>query len=87
VLLVSTAEVDEYLARLDEPARSTRERLRRSILAVVHHAEEGIADGCPAVRLGGRVVAGFAAFTNHLYYFRHSGSTLAELRSDLTGTP
>jgi hypothetical protein len=87
VLLVSTAEVDEYLARLDEPTRSTLERLCRSILAVVHHAEEGIANRCPAVRLGGRAVAGFAAVTNHLCYLRHRGSTLAELGSELTGAP
>jgi len=83
--LMSAAEIDEYLAQLDEPKRSTLEHLRRSILAVVPNAEQGISYRCPAFRVGGRVIAGFAAFTNHLSYLPHSGSTLAELGDELTG--
>ena len=32
-----------------------------------------------------KVVAGFAAFTNHLSYLPHSGSVLSELADDLAG--
>ena len=55
-------EVDAYLAGLEEQKLSTLEAVRRSILAVVHDAEEGISYGMPAFRVGGKVVAGFAAF-------------------------
>ena len=39
---MSSAEVDKYLADLDEPKRSTLQRLRQTILDVVPEAEEGI---------------------------------------------
>jgi uncharacterized protein YdhG (YjbR/CyaY superfamily) len=39
----------------------------------------------PAFRLHGKVVAGFAAFTNHLSHLPHSGSVLSELVDDLAG--
>ncbi len=39
----------------------------------------------PAFRLQGNVIAGFAAFKNHLSYLPHSGSVLSELSDDLAG--
>ncbi|KRE53834.1 iron chaperone [Phycicoccus sp. Soil748] len=72
-------EVDAYLALLEEPKKSTLEALRRSILEVVPDAQECISYGMPAFRVGGKVVAGFAAFTNHLAYLPHSGTVLADL--------
>ncbi len=41
--------------------------------------------GTPAFRLGGKVVAGFAAFKNHLSYLPHSGSVFDEMAGELTG--
>jgi uncharacterized protein YdhG (YjbR/CyaY superfamily) len=82
---VSREEIDAYLARLDEPKRSTLAALRRTILEIVPEAEEGIAYGMPAFRVHGKVVAGFAAFTRHLSYLPHSGSVLPELSSELAG--
>jgi uncharacterized protein YdhG (YjbR/CyaY superfamily) len=39
----------------------------------------------PAYRLRGKVVAGFAAFKNHLSYLPHNGSVFAEIADDLAG--
>jgi uncharacterized protein YdhG (YjbR/CyaY superfamily) len=80
---MSSAEIDRYLADLEEPKRSTLQQLRQDILDVVPEAEQGISYGVPAFRLRGRVVAGFAAFKNHLSYLPHSGSVLPELHQDL----
>jgi len=82
---VTTAEVDDYLATLDEPKRSTLEALRRSILRVVPDAEQCISYGMPAFRVDGRVVAGFAAFKNHLSYLPHSGDVLEDVADRLDG--
>jgi uncharacterized protein YdhG (YjbR/CyaY superfamily) len=82
---VTAADVDEYLASVDEPKRSTLEAVRRTILEVVPDAQECISYGMPAYRVEGKVVAGFAAFTRHLSYLPHSGSVLAELADDLAG--
>ncbi len=75
--------VDDYLAALDEPKRSTLEALRATILEIVPEAEQGISYGVPAFRVQGKVVAGFAAFKNHLSYLPHSGSVFPELGAEL----
>ena len=82
---MSEHEVDEYLAGLEEPKRATLEDLRRTILEIVPDAEQGISYGMPAFKVGGKVVAGFAAFKRHLSYFPHSGSVLPELADELSG--
>jgi uncharacterized protein YdhG (YjbR/CyaY superfamily) len=82
---MTTDEVDAYLAALEEPKRSTLEALRRSIRAVVPEAEEGMSYGVPAFRVNGQVVAGFAAFKNHLAYLPHSGEVLARLGDQVSG--
>lgn len=81
---MSAEEIDAYLSELDEPKRSTLETLRASILKVVPEAQQCISYGLPAFRIGGKVVAGFAAFKNHLSYLPHSGSVLDQLRDELS---
>ncbi len=75
--------MDQYLAGLEEPKRSTLEQLRRTILEVIPEAEEGIAYRMPAFKVKGKVVAGFAAFKNHLSYLPHSGSVFPELKEEV----
>ena len=82
---VSRAEIDEYLAGLEDPKRSTLDKLRVAILNVIPDAEEGISYGLPAFRVGGKVVAGFGAFKNHLSYLPHSGSVFPVLGDQLDG--
>jgi len=82
---MSAEEIDEYLAEVPEPKRSTLQQLRRDILAVVPDAEECISYRTPAFRVEGKVVAGFAAFKNHCAYLPHSGSVLAALGDELAG--
>jgi uncharacterized protein YdhG (YjbR/CyaY superfamily) len=82
---MSQQEVDAYLARLDEPKRTTLQQLRRTIRSIVPEAEEGISYGMPAYRLQGKVIAGFAAFKNHLSYVPHSGSVFAEIPDEVAG--
>jgi len=80
---VSAEEVDAYLRDLEEPKRSTLETVRRTILEVSPEAEQVISYGVPAFRVGGKTVAGIAAFKNHLSYVPFSGSVLGELADEL----
>jgi uncharacterized protein YdhG (YjbR/CyaY superfamily) len=80
---VSTEDVDEYLRGLDEPKRSTLEALRRTILEIVPDAEQVVSYRVPAFRVDGRIVAGFAAFKDHLSYLPFSGSVLPALAGEL----
>ena len=82
---MSEADIDGYLAALDEPKRSTLEVLRRSILEVLPDVEQCLSYGTPAFKVHGKTVAGFAAFKQHLSYLPHSGSVLPALRNDLAG--
>jgi uncharacterized protein YdhG (YjbR/CyaY superfamily) len=82
---VSAAEIDEYLRDVDEPKRGTLQAMRGMILEVVPEAEEGISYRVPAFRVHGKVVAGFAAFKDHLSYLPFSGSVLGQLGDELRG--
>ena len=80
---MTAREIDRYLAALEEPKRSTLAALRTSILEVVPDAEQCISYGLPAFKVGGKVVAGFAAFKHHLSYLPHSGSVLTAMGDDV----
>ncbi len=81
---MSAAEIDAYLNQLDEPKRSTLSQLRRDILAAIPDAQQCISYAMPAFKVGGKTIAGFAAFKNHLSYLPHSGSVFREMTEDLT---
>jgi len=82
---LSAEDVDKYLQGIDEPKRTTLEALRRTILEVVPDAEQVISYKVPAFRVEGRIVAGFAAFKDHLSYLPFSGSVLPALASEFEG--
>ena len=82
---MSATDVDEYLRGVDEPKRSTLQALRRTILEIVPDAEQVISYQIPAFRVGGKTVAGFAAFKDHLSYLPFSGSVLGQLAGELEG--
>ena len=82
---MTDSEVDAYLRALEEPKRGTLEALRRTILEIVPDAEQVISYRVPAFRVGGKTVAGFAAFKNHLSYLPFSGSVLPQLADELQG--
>jgi len=82
---LSAEDVDEYLRGIEEPKRSTLEALRGTILEIVPDAEQVISYKVPAFRVEGRIVAGFAAFKDHLSYLPFSGSVLPELAGELEG--
>jgi uncharacterized protein YdhG (YjbR/CyaY superfamily) len=80
---VSAEEIDQYLDALQEPKRTTLAQLRQTILDVLPEAEQGMSYGLPAFKIGGRTIAGFAAFKNHLSYLPHSGSVFPQLQDEL----
>jgi uncharacterized protein YdhG (YjbR/CyaY superfamily) len=82
---VSAANVDAYLLALDETQRTTLCALRATLHELLPDAEECISYGIPGYRVDGHVVAGFAAFRNHLSYFPHSGSVIPQMSRELRG--
>jgi uncharacterized protein YdhG (YjbR/CyaY superfamily) len=82
---VSAEEVDEYLRGVEEPKRSTLQTLRATILEIVPEADQVISYNVPAFRVDGKIVAGFAAFTDHLSYLPFSGSVFGQLGDELAG--
>lgn len=78
-------EITAYLSAIDEPKRTTLQRLRVTIGEILPSADEGLSYRVPAFRLEGKAVAGFAAFKHHLSYLPFSGSVFAELEDELAG--
>ena len=76
--------VEEYLAAVPAPARSTLNKMRATIRSVVpSEASETISYGIPAFRHNG-VLVWFAAFSNHCSLFP-TASVIAEFKSELKG--
>jgi uncharacterized protein YdhG (YjbR/CyaY superfamily) len=82
---MSAEEVDQYLRGVEEPKRTTLQTLRRTILEIVPEAEQVISYRVPAFRVDGKIVAGFAAFKDHLSYLPFSGSVLGQLGDEVAG--
>jgi uncharacterized protein YdhG (YjbR/CyaY superfamily) len=75
--------VDEYLASVPEPARSTLNKIRSTIRsAVPSEATEAISYGIPTIKYKGSLLA-FAAFTNHCSVFPMSYAVMGELEKEL----
>ncbi len=76
-------DVDEYLAHVPEPARSTLEKVRAMIQsAAPADATEVISYQIPTFNYNGGLVA-YAAFSNHCSLFPMSGAVLRALKKDL----
>jgi len=79
------SEVDEYLARVPEPARSTLNRIRAVIRsAVPPEATEVISYGMPAFRYKGALM-GYAAFPNHCGLYPMDPAVIVAFRDELKG--
>ena len=80
---VVPTSVDEYLAGVPEPARSTLNKVRAAIRsAVPPEATEAISYRIPTFRYKGALVA-FAAFSNHCSFFPMSSSLIETFKSEL----
>ncbi len=76
--------VDEYLAIVPEPARSTLVKVRATIRAAAPaETTESISYGMPMFKYKGMLV-GFAAFSKHCSLFPGAGP-IAELQDELKG--
>jgi len=76
--------VDQYLAAVPEPARSTLSRIRAAIRsAAPSEATEVISYGMPAFRHKG-VLVWFAAFSDHCSLFP-TAAIIEEFKSELKG--
>src|SRR5579864_312641 len=76
--------VDEYLAGVPEPARSTLNKIRAAIRsAVPPEATETISYRIPAFKYKG-VLVWFAAFSNHCSFFP-TASVIEAFKNELRG--
>jgi uncharacterized protein YdhG (YjbR/CyaY superfamily) len=77
--------VDEYLANVPEPARTTLSKVRAAIRASAGpEATEVISYGMPGFRYKGMLVW-YAAFQQHCSFFPGNSSLIDEFGEDLAG--
>jgi uncharacterized protein YdhG (YjbR/CyaY superfamily) len=78
--------VEEYLAKVPEPARGTLNRVRAAIRsAVPREASETISYGMPAFKHNG-VLVWFAAFKDHCSFFP-TAAVIEAFKEELKGYP
>ena len=78
-------DIDEYLAGVPEPARTTLNKVRAAIRAAVPpEATEAITYRIPTFKYKGSLVA-FAAFKNHCSLFPMSMAVIAAFKDELKG--
>jgi uncharacterized protein YdhG (YjbR/CyaY superfamily) len=76
-------DVDEYLAAVPEPARSTLKKVRTTIRTLVPpEATEAISYRIPTVRYKGGLLA-YAAFANHCSLFPMSLAVMSKFKKEL----
>ena len=75
--------VEDYILSFPTEVQERLQLVRQLIKENAPEAMESISYGMPAFRLQGKVVAGFAAFKNHLSYLPHSGHVLDKLPAEL----
>jgi len=84
---VTGKDVDEYLARVPEPARGTLNRIRAVIRsAVPPETTEGISYRIPIFKYKGPLL-GFAAFPNHCSLFVMSPPVLEAFKDQVKDFP
>ena len=81
---MSSQDVDRYLEGLLPIQRAGLEDLREKLLRLTPGVTEAISYSMPAVVEDGKVLAGYAAFKNHLGYFPHSSIVISRLEPELT---
>jgi uncharacterized protein YdhG (YjbR/CyaY superfamily) len=78
-------DVDEYLAGVPEPARTTLNKIRAIIRSVVPpEATEAISYGMPSFQYKGPLF-GYAAFKNHCSLFPMGSSVIVAFQDELKG--
>jgi uncharacterized protein YdhG (YjbR/CyaY superfamily) len=82
---VKPKTVEEYLAGVPEPARSTLQKVRATIRAAVPtEATEAISYGIPTFKYEGSLVA-FGAFSKHCSLFPMSMAVIETFSDELKG--
>jgi uncharacterized protein YdhG (YjbR/CyaY superfamily) len=77
--------VDEYLAGVPEPGRSTLNKIRATIRSVVPaEATEAMSYGMPAFKYKGALVC-YGAFSDHCSFFPMSARLIEEFKDELKG--
>lgn len=77
--------VDEYLAKIPEPARSTLTHIRKVIgSAVPPKATEVISYGIPMFKFNGMLI-GYAAFSKHCSLFPTGSGVIEKFKKELAG--
>lgn len=77
--------VDDYLASVPEDARAALERLRTIIKAAAPGGSEVISYRIPIYKHNGKLLVGFAAFTEHCSLFVMSPQVMRAHAADLKG--
>lgn len=77
--MAPAADVDEYIASYPEQTQEVLREVRRRVNALVPEAAEAISYGIPTLKLDGKNLVHYGAFTRHLSVYPVMREDLAEV--------
>jgi uncharacterized protein YdhG (YjbR/CyaY superfamily) len=80
---MAATSVEDYLAGIPEVPRTALEGVRAVLRETVPDGVETISYGMPTMKLGGKLLLSYAAFTQHCSLFPASGDVMAALGDEL----
>jgi uncharacterized protein YdhG (YjbR/CyaY superfamily) len=79
------AQIREYIAALPPEARRGLKKLQAAIRAAAPGAEDGFSYRIPCIRIDGKPLVWYAAFTNHVSMYPIGAAIKRALAADLDG--
>jgi uncharacterized protein YdhG (YjbR/CyaY superfamily) len=76
-------KIEAYFQAVPPESWDTLQQIRATIKELEPEADEAISYGMPAFKLGGRSLAGYAAYKTHCSYFPMSGAVTEQLAGEL----
>ena len=78
-VMAASTSVDEYIASYPEQTQEVLREVRRRVNVLVPEATEAISYGIPTLKLDGKSLVHYAAFTRHLSVYPVVQEDLAEV--------
>ena len=78
-VMTASTSVDEYIASYPEQTQEVLREVRRRVNVLVPEATEAISYGIPTLKVDGRNLVHYAAFTRHLSVYPVMREDLAEV--------
>jgi uncharacterized protein YdhG (YjbR/CyaY superfamily) len=81
--MTASDDIDSYLAARPDYQQTALAALRAQLRRLLPGAEEVMSYAMPGLRLGGKMIAGYAGFARHMGLYPHSGGIIPQIGAEI----